>query len=321
MQDAVPFRVELGRAQDRCPGLPHDVVAGTILVSHHQPEHFDRRPSTEQGEDQRLDDAERAADRARVSPRFEVMRAGKVPGRLDRCFVDRVPERDRLRDLRQGRGEIEIGGSIEYRIAAEDDERLDRARLHGRDERGQRAHARKHRVLRLVVADRRAGVAEIRVQGAHRGVDGRGLAFASHDQPLAAVRQKVLGQGVDPARVDPGDAGCRQARGSGVGRRKARSERGEEGRDLPALETEPMIRHRSRQRVDPFNGVEPVHLAAGGSRTPSGREASRVTDHFGIGQERVGVEGKDDRRSIEPEHEVEVAARGGHAGRQRGSRR
>ena len=127
MQDAVPLRVEVSRAEDRCPGLPHDVVAGTILVSRHQPEHFDRRPATEQGQDQRLDDAERAADRTRVSPRFEVMRAGKVPGRLDRCFVDRVPERDRLWDLGQGRGEVEIGGRIEYRIAAQDDERLDRA--------------------------------------------------------------------------------------------------------------------------------------------------------------------------------------------------
>ena len=110
--------------------------------------------------------------------------------------------------------------------------------------------ARKRRVLRLVVADRLARVAEIRVQRADRGVDGRGLAFAGHDQPLAAVRQKVLGKGVDPARVDTRDTGSRQARGSGRGRSKACSERREKRGDLPALETEPMIRHGSRQRVD-----------------------------------------------------------------------
>ena len=137
---------------------------------------------------------------------------------MDGCFVDRVPERDRLRDLRHRRGEVEIGGGIEYRIAAQDDERLDRARLHRGDERGERADARKRRVLRLVVADRLAGVAEIRVQRADRGVDSRGLAFPGDDQPLAAVRQKVLGKGVDPARVDTRDAGSRQARGSGLGR-------------------------------------------------------------------------------------------------------
>ncbi len=141
-------------------------------------------------------------------------------------------------------------------------------------------------------------------------MDGRGLAFPSHDQPLAAVRQKILGKGVDPARVDTRDAGSRQARGSGLGRSKACSERREEGSDLPALETEPMIRHRSRQRVDPFNGVEAVHRATGGSRTPSVREASRVTDHLRVGQERVGVEGENHRGSIEPEHEIEVAPRG-----------
>ena len=72
--------------EDRFPGLPHDVVAGTILAPDHQPQHFDGGSSAEQGEDQRLDDAERASNRARVSPRFEVMRAGNVPRRLGRMF-------------------------------------------------------------------------------------------------------------------------------------------------------------------------------------------------------------------------------------------
>ena len=120
VEDAVPFPVELGLPQDRSPGLPHDVVAGTILPPDHQPQHFDGGSSAEQREDQRLDDAERASHRARVSPRFEVMRAGNVPGRLAGCLVDRVPERDRLRGLRHGRGEVEIGGGIEHRIAAQD---------------------------------------------------------------------------------------------------------------------------------------------------------------------------------------------------------
>ena len=158
--------------------------------------------------------------------------------------------------------------------------------------------ARKRRVLRLEVADRLAGVAEMRVQGADGGVNGRGLALAGHDQSLAAVRQKILRQGVDPARVDTRDGGSRRLAAPA---HKACRESREEGSDLPALETEPMIRHRSRQRVDPFNGVEPVHHAAGRSRAPSGREASRVTDHLRVGQERVGVEGENHRRSIEPE--------------------
>ena len=72
-----------------------------------------------------------------------------------------------------------------------------------------------------------------------------------------------------------------------------------------------MIRHGSCQGVHSFDGVQAVHRPASGSRAPSGREASRVTDHLGVGQERVGVEGEDDGRLIEPEHEVEVAPRGG----------
>ena len=296
MQDAVPLPVELALAQDRVPGLPHDVVTGAILASHHQPQHFNERSSAEQGEDQWLDDAERASNRARVSPRFEVVSTRNMPLRLGGCFIDSVPERDRMRDLRHRRGEVEIGRGIEHRIAPQDDERLNRARFHRGDERNQRAHARKRRVLRLVVADRLACVAEIRVQGADRGMDGRGLAFPSHDEPLAAVRQKVLGKGVDPARVDTRDAGSREARGSGRGRSKARSERCEEWGDLPALETEPMIRHGSRQRVDPFNRVESVHRATGGSSAPSGRETSRVTDHLRVGEKRVGVEGRESPR-------------------------
>ena len=141
-------------------------------------------------------------------------------------------------------------------------------------------------------------------------MDGRGLAFPRHDQPFPAVRQQILRQGVDPARVNIGDARSRETRGSGFGRSKACSKRRDEGRDLSALETEPMIRHRSRQRVDPFNSVKSVHLATGGSRPSSGREASRVTDHLRVGEKRVGVEGENHRGSIEPEHEIEVAPRG-----------
>ena len=291
MQDAVPLLVELGLSQDRFPGVAHDVVAGTILVPDHQPQHFNRGSSAEQRKDQRLDDAERASNRARVSPRFEVVRAGNMPLRLGGCFVDRVPERDRVRDLRHGRGEVEIGGGIEHRIAAQDDERLDRARLHRGDERGQRAHARKRRVLRLVVADRLAGVAEMRVQRADRGVDGRGLALSGHDQPLAAVRQKVLGKGVDPARVDTRDAGSRLARGwpraeqgvqrapRGTGRSAGSRDGADDPPSLPSA-SRPLQRRRagsSRHRRLP-HAFRPRSLARDGSspgRSGAGRRRGR----------------------------------------------
>ncbi len=128
--------------------------------------------------------------------------------------------------------------------------------------------------------------------------------------PLPRFARRSLASDVDPARIDTSDAGSRQARGSGRGRSKACGKGRKEGSNLPALETEPMIRHGSRQRVDPFDGVQPVHCAAGHSRTPSVREASRVADHLRVGQERVGVERENHRGSIEPEHEIEVAPRG-----------
>src|SRR5687767_11132355 len=118
----------------------------------------------------------------------------------------------------------------------------------------------------------------MRVQRAHRGVDTRGLALSGDNQPLAAVRQKVLGNGVDPAPIDAGD--LRSPLAGGPGRTELRRERSEKRSDLAALETKPVIRHRSRQGVDAFDGVEPVHRAAGSSRTPSVREAARVTDRL-----------------------------------------
>ncbi len=43
------------------------------------------------------------------------------------------------------------------------------------------------------------------------------------------------------------------------------------------------------------------------ARRPSAK-AARVTDHFRIGRQRIGVEAEDHRRSIEPEQEIDVAS-------------
>ena len=95
------------------------------------------------------------------------------------------------------------------------------------------------------------------VQGADSGMDGGGLTLPCHDQALAVVRVKIFGERLDPARVDTRDT-C-PGRTCGPSHTEPRRERREERGDLAALETEPMIRHRSRQREDTFDRVEPVH--------------------------------------------------------------
>jgi len=73
-----------------------------------------------------VDDADCASNRARVSPRFEVVSAsGYLPLRYGGCFVGRVPERDEWGTFAMAEAKSEIGGGIEHRIAAQDDERLD----------------------------------------------------------------------------------------------------------------------------------------------------------------------------------------------------
>ena len=131
------------------------------------------------------------------------------------------------------------------------------------------------------------------------------LTLPGHDQALAVVGIKVFGERFDPALIHTRGNAFRSS-----GRAETCSERSEERRDLPALETEPMIRHGSRQREDAFNGVEPVHRAARSSCLPSGREPSRVPDHLGVGEERVGVQAENHRRLVEPEHEIDIAAGG-----------
>mgnify|MGYP003694000531 CR=1 FL=1 len=52
---------------------------------------------------------------ARASPHDSGSARGDVPLCFGGGFVDRVPERDRVRHFREGRREVEIGGGIEDR--------------------------------------------------------------------------------------------------------------------------------------------------------------------------------------------------------------
>ena len=149
----------------------------------------------------------------------------------------------------------------------------------------------------------------MRIQPADKSVNRCRLPFSGHDEALAAVREQVLRKCIDPPWIDARHAGRDTA--SGGGQRQLCSERLEERSDLAAWETEPVIGHRTRQGEDALDGVQPIHGATGGTRAPASREAPRVTDHLRVGQQRIGVEGEDDRRLIEPEHEVDVAPRGG----------
>src|SRR5262245_48122886 len=69
-----------------------------------------------------------------------------------------------------------------------------------------------------------------------------------------------------------------------------------------------MICHGARQRIDAFYRVEPVHRTTRGSCASSVREPARVTNHLWIGEKRIGIETENNRRSIEPEYQIDVAS-------------
>ena len=65
--------------------------------------------------------------RERIAPRFEEMRGGHMGRRRGAGLVDVQAEADDLLDLAEQLVEAEFGRRVEGRIAAENDERLDRA--------------------------------------------------------------------------------------------------------------------------------------------------------------------------------------------------
>ena len=166
------------------------------------------------------------------------------------------PEVHAQRDLLHRVGEVQIRGRRVDRIAAEDEQDADRARVHLADEllqRGaliDRAHFRG-----LRVDDRRADVAERLVHRVRERMDGRRLAVAGDDEAAAARGLQILDERSHPALR-------RSAAPSRVRRRPrpARRHRARERLDLRGAQRQPVIGLRARVRRRAFDGVETTQL-------------------------------------------------------------
>ncbi|MGN6182637.1 MAG: hypothetical protein ACTHQM_03170 [Thermoanaerobaculia bacterium] len=130
---------------------------------------------------------------ARIAPRLEVMHIGDVPVTAMRGFVvvERLMRAERNLVVR-GR-ELEIRGRIEHRVSAENDERLDRARVHVGNELFERFRLIDRRDFdRVGDEHRRADVAELRVDDVRVRMDDRRLFIADDDDARATIRLQVF---------------------------------------------------------------------------------------------------------------------------------
>ncbi len=213
------------------------------LLGHERADHLVGRPSAVERRDQRLNDGDDAVGRARVAPRFQVVRGRDVPLAERRGLVPVQAVMDRQPHLpgRQEFAELQIRGSRVDRVALEDDQRIDLAGLHVGGQRAERRQLVGRLGLDRFGDDHRlADVAERLVDRVNQRVHRRRLFVARDDQ----ARAPVLPGG--PLRV-------------------ARPTRRRRDRRCP-----PARRPRRRQRRPPAQTGRPSPTAAAvGGRRPS----------------------------------------------------
>ena len=117
--------LEVGLAEQRPPGLPHEVVARLVLAAREQAQHLDARSCRRRGAGSAAGRRSACRSSRGRRPRSRgSARCGHVPRRERRGLVDVAAEVDELLGLgRRGR-EVEVGGRVVGGVAAEDDERL-----------------------------------------------------------------------------------------------------------------------------------------------------------------------------------------------------
>ena len=139
---ATPPAVVPGAALGNAAAVHHPVLADEVvtrtLAFGQRRQHFVRRLAAVERRDQRLHDAHRAVVGAHVAPRFEEVRFRNVPVTERRGLVLVETEVRAHGDLLQRLVELQIDRRRVDRIAAEDEQELDRAGVHLADQLAQR---------------------------------------------------------------------------------------------------------------------------------------------------------------------------------------
>jgi hypothetical protein len=286
VEGLAPGVLEAGAGQHPVPVVFDDVVARLLGLIRERREQLVGRLAAEEWRDERLQDRDGAVVRARVAPGLERVRRRDVPVAEARGLVVVEAEVDAQIDLAERLHEAEVRGRREDRVAPNDDERRDLARVHVLDERLKRSRlVRRAAGNRRRVGDGVPGIAKHLVDRVRDRVHGGRLRFARHHQAPARVRLQVRCNCLDE-RIRGG------GRGDGADRD---GERVRKGFDLGRRHRPPMVGARARQRRRGLDGVEAVGalgLAARG-------EVADVARHGRARSEEVGLERHDDVGLVE----------------------
>ena len=167
MQGLAPELLEVGAGVLLLPVSASQVVSGGVGLAGEQRDEFQCALAVVERSDQRLDDADGAVVGAGIAPGFEFVSRIDVPLAEFGGFVliEAVVNAQRNFAALQCVGEIQIGGRIVGRIAAENDQQIDFAAVHVGDEIFDRfGLIDRIRVDRIGVEDGLADVAELRIQ-------------------------------------------------------------------------------------------------------------------------------------------------------------
>ncbi len=112
------------------PGGADAFIAGRHLIVRQYRQHLVSRAALVKRLDQRLGDGGGAVEGTRVAPGFQVMRFGQMPVALPRRLILKKAQMNAKRHFLHVLAETQIGRRGEHRIAAQDYQHFDAARVH-----------------------------------------------------------------------------------------------------------------------------------------------------------------------------------------------
>ena len=305
MQKLLPTLFRQRAARELGKSFACDFVRFDRRFAREPSEHFQLRDAVEQRRDQRLNRHQRAVTRARVAPRFEVVRRRQMPVAARRRLVLVVGHANHVLRAALQITPLELRRSVVSGIAAENHERADlafferRRQLRERRIFGRRAFAHLHR---------RAETASRRVDRVRDQMHRQGLSITREHRDLAAIFRvgQILRAFGNPSLVRLAARGQTPERRDQIALHRRLGFLDDLERDLrrdlnhrARGRAHPVIRRRARERHQRFHGVEPVHWIAGLLHFATLCKATSHANGIGLDPQKITVQRENHRRLIQ----------------------
>ena len=296
VQHLAPAVLRIARAQVGLPRLAHRIVRRRVGIVQHGLDYIVRRFAAVEGVDHGLDHGRRAVIGAGIGPALQVVGAVDMPFRNHRGFIEVGTEVGGYLHLAERLLKMQVHGGVVNRVAIQDQQPLDFARIHVVDQADDVLPLDgRHGIHGLGVDHGFADVAQRLVDGDRGQVHGRSLLLAGNHHALAGIGLQIRRQS-----REEGACGARRRLGTGATGADGRCERSSKGSHVTGFERQPMFGLEASGAGRALDGVEPVHGGVGiGQLAPAG-VVGRQAKESGMGDagKKVSVEGDDDIRIL-----------------------